>query len=409
MLPRLVTALALLFGVSALPPATATEAPQAQSDTMLLQTLPDQRIDAAVHAYDRWLDQVAARNDVAGLATAVVVGRHVRFERTLGYANAHTGEHIEPDTVFRLASLSKAFATATTGLLVEQGRLSWEARLKDILPFFKLKDIRDTRNATVRDIAGQRLGLPRNSYDRRLEAHESYQTLVRQLDRIDPVCDVGTCYSYQNVAFSMLGDIIHARTGHFFDVEVGRQLFRPLGMTTASYGRAGLEHSASWARPHFYRRGHWVPYEPNLDYYRVSPAAGVNASIRDMEQWLMAQMGYRPDVLSRKLLDILHAPGINTPSETWATPWRRARVKHAHYALGWRVYDYAGHRVIFHAGAVKGYRTEIAFLPEYNVGMVLLWNSTDPVPAGLMPMVFDKLLGLPEVDWAGLDGKRRHR
>lgn len=409
MLPRLVTALALLFGVSALPPATATEAPQAQSDTMLLQTLPDQRIDDAVHAYDRWLDQVAERNDVAGLATAVVVGRHVRFERTLGYANAHTGEHIEPDTVFRLASLSKAFATATTGLLVEQGRLSWEARLKDILPFFKLKDIRDTRNATVRDIAGQRLGLPRNSYDRRLEAHESYQTLVRQLDRIDPVCDVGTCYSYQNVAFSMLGDIIHARTGHFFDVEVGRQLFRPLGMTTASYGRAGLEHSASWARPHFYRRGHWVPYEPNLDYYRVSPAAGVNASIRDMEQWLMAQMGYRPDVLSRKLLDILHAPGINTPSETWATPWRRARVKHAHYALGWRVYDYAGHRVIFHAGAVKGYRTEIAFLPEYNVGMVLLWNSTDPVPAGLMPMVFDKLLGLPEVDWAGLDGKRRHR
>lgn len=408
--PRIAVALALLSGAFAAAPLLASPAAPADTKPVPARThvIPDQRIQAAIDDYNHWLDRVAQRNDVAGLATAVIVGPHVRFERTMGYADAHTGERVKPTSVFRLASLSKAFATAMTGLLVQNGRLSWDSRLKNILPFFKLKELQDTRNATVGDIAGQRLGLPRNSYDLRLEANVSYQELVRQLYRIDPICDVGSCYSYQNIAFSLLGDVIHARTGSFFDREVGQNIFRPLGMTTASYGRYGLEHSKSWARPHRYRDGHWIPYEPNLDYYHVSPAAGVNASIRDMEQWLIAQMGYRPDVLSPALLKVLHAPGINTPSETWATPWRRARVDHAHYALGWRVYDYAGHTLIFHAGAVQGYRTEIGFFPEYGIGMVILWNSTDPVPAGLMPMLFDRLLGLPHVDWAGLDGKRRH-
>lgn len=409
MLPRLVVALALVAAGLAAPPAPAAPVTaQSPLDASSATTIPAQRIKAAIADYDHWLNRVRQRDDVVGLATAVVVGQHVRYERTMGYADAHTGAHVKPTTVFRLASLSKAFATAMTGLLVHEGRLSWDSRLKNILPFFKLKDLRDTRNATVRDIAGQRLGLPRNSYDLRLEANVPYETLVRQLYRIDPICDVGSCYSYQNIAFSLLGDVIHARTGRFYDREVGQNLFRPLGMTTASYGRDGLEHSRSWARPHYFRRGRWVPYEPNLNYYHVSPAAGVNASIRDMEQWLMAQMGYRPDVLPPDLLQTLHEPGINTPGETWSTPWRRARVKHAHYALGWRVYDYAGHTLIFHAGAVKGYRAEIGFLPEYRIGMIILWNCTDPVPAGLMPMFFDRILGLAHVDWAGLDGKRRH-
>jgi beta-lactamase class C len=126
-----------------------------------------------------------------------------------------------------------------------------------------------------------------------------------------------------------------------------------------------------------------------------------------MEQWLIAQMGGRPMVLPPALLEVLHAPGINTPSERVASPWRRARLKDAHYALGWRVYDYEGHTLIFHAGAVQGYRTEIGFFPEYHVGMVVLWNCECAEPAGLMPMLFDKLLDLPEVDWAGLNARQR--
>jgi beta-lactamase class C len=114
-------------------------------------------------------------------------------------------------------------------------------------------------------------------------------------------------------------------------------------------------------------------------------------------------MGGRPDVLPAALLDTLHAPGVATPSELRSTAWRRGRLTDAHYALGWRVYKYAGETLIYHAGAVAGYRTMIGFFPKYNFGVVTLWNSTGPTPSGLMPMVFDALLGEPHVDWAQIE------
>ncbi|HEV7122491.1 MAG TPA: serine hydrolase domain-containing protein [Rhodanobacter sp.] len=380
-------------------PPSAAAAPTA--------AVPAARIEKTVADYRRWLNLVEQRDAVAGLATAVVSDGKVVFEGTIGYADAATREPVLPTTVFRLASLSKAFATALTGLLVDDGALNWDTRLIDVLPYFKLKDVHAADQATISDILGQKLGLPHNTYDNMLEGDVPYQELVRKLDEVDMTCGVGECYGYQNVAFSMIGDVVLARTGDFFYHQVDKRLFYPLGMTTANYGRAGLEASRSWARPHRALRRGWVPFEPNEIYYQVAPAAGVNASLRDMEKWLIAQMGGRPDVLPDALLETLHAPGISTPSELRATPWRRARLTDAHYALGWRVYKYAGETLIYHAGAVAGYRTMIGFFPKYRFGVVTLWNSTGPTPSGLMPMVFDDLLGLPHVDWAQIESSAK--
>jgi beta-lactamase class C len=129
----------------------------------------------------------------------------------------------------------------------------------------------------------------------------------------------------------------------------------------------------------------------------------VNASIKDMTQWLIAHMGGKPDVLPPALLDTLHGPLVRTPTELNTSPWRRNRLRDAEYALGWRVYDYAGETLVFHAGAVQGYRGLIAFLPKYRFGMVMLWNCESALPAGLMPMLMDRYLNLPQVDWAGVE------
>jgi len=367
------------------------------------QPLPADRVKDTLASYKQWLERLDQRNAVPGLATAVVAGDKVVFEQTIGFANASTGEQITPETVFRLASLSKAFATALTGVLVDDGKLDWDTKLAAVLPFFRLKSDSAGEHATVRDILGQRLGLPKNTYDRMLEENIPYEDLARKLDEVDLACDVGQCYGYQNIAFSLIGDVVYAQTGDFFSRQVDKHIFFPLGMKTASYGREGLESSKSWARPHRPNGSNWTPFEPKEAYYRVAPAAGVNASLRDMEQWLIAQMGGRPDVLSPKLLATLHAPEIATPNEERSTPWRRSRVNDAYYALGWRVFDYGGETLIFHAGAVEGYRTMIGFLPKYHVGIVTLWNSSSAVPTGLMPMVFDSLLGLPHEDWAGIE------
>jgi beta-lactamase class C len=393
--------LGMFFGIPTTARATPPEA-TVPTTTARSPATHDVRVDRAITHYNHWLDQIAEHDDVAGLATAVVVDGHVRYERTLGYADTTDSARITPNTVFRIASLSKAFASAMAGLLVDSGRLHWDTRLVKVLPFFELNTSTATQQATVADILGQRLGLPRNAYDRLLETNVPYPKLARELNQVQLRCPVGSCYSYQNIAFSLIGDVIHAKTESFYAHEVEKRLFLPLGMTSATYGLKALEKSASWARPHWRTHGGWKPFMPRPAYYHVAPAAGVNASLRDMEQWLLAQMGARPDVLPHELLKKLHTPGVDTPGETRATPWRRTRVDAAHYALGWRVYNYAGHTLVFHAGAVRGYRAMIGFVPDQKVGMVILWNCASARPAGLMPMFLDRLLGLSHRDWAGL-------
>lgn len=353
--------------------------------------------------FDGWLDTVAASGRVSGLAAVIVKDDKVLLQRGVGFADADKKLPVTADTVFRLASLSKAFASTLAAMLVDEGMLDWDTRVAGVLPTFELHDIAASEKLTVRDILSQRVGLPHNTYDRLLESDEPYEELVERLRDVPMTCDVGDCYGYQNITFALIGDITYAVSGDFFYHLVEKRIFHPLGMLTATYGRAALEASASWARPHVHRAHAWEPIAIREAYYHVPAAAGVNASIRDMTAWLIAQMGERPEVLSQELLATVHTPQVATPSELRASPWRRARLNDAEYALGWRVFDYAGQTLIYHAGAVQGYRSMIAFFPKYRFGAVLLWNCECSLPSGLMPMLLDRYLGLHEVDWAGLD------
>lgn len=362
-------------------------------------------VDTAAVVADagRWLDAVETSGQVAGLAVAIVKDDTVVLERVAGYADWSTQTPVTATTVFRLASLSKGFASALAALVVGEDRLRWDTRIAELLPTFTLADIEGSQRLTVRDILSQRVGLPSNTYDRLLEADEPYPLLVERLKEVPLVCSVGACYGYQNISFSLIGDVTYAATGDFFYHQVEKRLFHPLGMTTATYGRDGLENSASWARPHRRIGDRFQSFQPKENYYRIAPAAGVNASIRDMEEWLIAQMGGRPGVLPLPILDQMHSPQIPTAHEQTTTPWRRGRLLAAHYGLGWRIFDYAGETMVFHAGAVQGYRGMVGFLPKYRFGIVMLWNSESPLPSGLLPMVMDRYLGLPSVDWAGIE------
>ncbi len=372
---------------------------------------PPPQVDASAVATDtapvtaefaQWIDRLEQSGLVAGLAVSVVKDDEVLYERGIGYADWTSREPVTETTVFRLASLSKAFATTLTGLLVEDGMLNWETRVSGVLPTFTLADIDGSRKLTVRDILSHRVGLPHNTYDHLIEQDEPYPLLVQRLREVPLTCAVGECYAYQNIAFSLIGDVTYAITGDFFYHLVEKRLFHPLGMTTATYGRDALEGSPAWARPHRRAGRGWKAFQPNETYYHMPPAAGANASLRDMQQWLIAQMGGRSDVLPPDLLADLQAPLVKTPRDVTSTPWRRGRLLDANYALGWRIFDYAGEPMVFHAGAVQGYRAVIGFLPNHRFGIVMLWNCESAAPHGLMPMLFDRYLGLPRVDWANI-------
>ncbi len=166
--------------------------------------------------------------------------------------------------------------------------------------------------------------------------------------------------------------------------------------------RQGLVGAKSWARPH--RGGKTSkPVEVTEPYYRVPAAGGVNSSIKDLAVWMQAQMGLEPEVLSPRVLAAVQSPRASTPGELGRMRKFRERIRTASYGLGWRIYDYAGHRVVGHRGGVRGYRSLIMFDPERKAGVVALWNSSTSQPGGLEFEVMDMLYGLEARDWLGLD------
>ncbi|MGH8031361.1 MAG: serine hydrolase [Luteimonas sp.] len=356
-----------------------------------------------VRLFEAMAQELVANQRVPGMAMAIVQGGQVLSARGYGLTDVRNAEAVDAHTVFRLASLSKAFAGTVTGMLVNEGALRWDSRVADYLPALQFSDPLAARRLTVAEVLSHRVGLTRNTYDRDLERNADYNSLVQKLAHAPMACAPGHCYSYQNIAFSLVGDVVFGATGQFYSEAVSHRIFKPLGMNDASYGLEGIEASPRWAKPHVRAGGGWISLTPKPSYYRVAPAAGVNASISDMAQWLLAHSGHRRDVLPAPLLATLHAPIVATPGELRGSSWRRQRLNAAGYAIGWRVYDYAGHRVVFHGGSVQGYRGMIAMMPERDVGVVILWNSESSLPSGLLPTILDRAIGLPAQRWLDVD------
>jgi beta-lactamase class C len=398
----------LAAAVSAAPPSPLpTPVANAASTPAPLQRLPVDaaRVEQAAAEIDALSRGILARG-VPGLAVAVVHGDRSVLARGYGVTGGRAGERIDENTAFRIASLSKGFAGTLAGLLVEDGALRWDMPLNQQLPTFQLADATGSAHLTVRDVLAHRLGLKYHTFDRDLEGDAPYPLLAARLGEAPLLCAPGECFGYQNVAFSLIGDVVFAVTGDFYTRQVEQRLFAPLGMAGATFGRDGLESSDRWARPHVRSGRGWVAVRPRENYYRVPPAAGINASIAEMALWAKAQLGHRPDVLSPALLADLHAPLVRTPDQLAGSPWRRSRLRAASYGTGWRVFDYAGEPMVYHAGAVQGYRGMIAMLPRRDVAVVVLWNSESALPSGLMPTFLDRVLELPPETWVDLKNGR---
>lgn len=348
--------------------------------------------------------QIVSEGKIPGMAMAIVHDGRIISERGYGMTKPWGGVGVTAHTVYRLASLSKSFASTTAALVVEDGKLNWNTKVQSLVPEFRLISADATSSLDVVDVLSHRTGLPKNAFDRSIERGMDYVTLRGQLASVKLTCSPGTCYNYQNVAYSLIGDMIQRVTGSDYRTNVMNRVLKPLDMRNSSLGLWSLKAASNWAQPTVFRGGAWTVVDPKPTYYEVMPAAGVNSTVHDMALYMMAQLGHRPDVLSQATLNVLHREVVNTPREATSNAWRRERVSSAGYALGWRVFKYAGRDVIFHGGAVQGYRTAIALMPDKDIGVVLLWNSESGTPSGLLPMVLDRALGLSPRPWVRING-----
>jgi beta-lactamase class C len=349
------------------------------------------------------LDAASVAPDFVGLAVAVVKHGHVALVRTYGVREAGKPDKVTPDTVFRLASLSKGFAATLAEMEIRQGKFLLSDPVAKSVPEFKLPTPEATDAVTIEDILSHRTGLPPYAYDNLLEAGVPPLEVLSRYAEVKLSCPVGQCYAYQNSAFNMIATIIEKATGKPYADELRTRVLEPLGLKTASVGLAGLISTGNWARPHRRLHNTWRPTTVKPAYYGVPAAGGVNASITDLATWMIAQMGERPDVLPADILTDLRMPRTATPSETRRARILRMPVRSTQYGLGWRIYKYAGHTLFTHSGGVEGYFSQISWLPESNDGIVILSNSRGARAGKILPMWLDYELGLNKTDWMKLE------
>ncbi|MDZ7292040.1 MAG: beta-lactamase family protein [candidate division KSB1 bacterium] len=334
----------------------------------------DYHLDLVVKEYDCFVEQKLNELKAPGAAIAIVKGDSVVYLKCFGVREIGRTEPITPHTVFRLASLSKGFAAVLTGLLVQDGLLNWDDKIITYLPDFALKNDEQTQNLTIRHILSHTSGLPAHAYDNLLEANVPFEVMVEQLRLVPVIAPPGKSYNYQNVVYSLISKVIKSASGHDYEYLLEKRLFAPLKMQDASVGREALLASSNYALPHIRRRNGWMVVPIKDTYYAVAPAAGVNASILDMVQWLRALLGGMPQVIPPQIINDVSTPVIKTRGEIRRYHFN-GRVRHAYYGLGWRVFDYAGTKLVFHSGGLRGYVSQIAFIPERNLGIVVLLNS----------------------------------
>ncbi len=310
-----------------------------------------------------------------GGAVVIVEGGKVVLQRVYGVRSESTSARVTSETLFRIASLSKTFASAAASILVEESKLTWRTPLKPNLVHVKFKEPEYGSRISLRHLMSQSTGLMPHAYTNLIEENMSYRRIVDRLDRVDFVCPPGKCYGYQNVVFSLIADLVKSETEFEYSDFVDANLFKPLAMSRASFGLQSFVNDANHARPHVWTGSKWRPIKPTSHYYKVAPAAGVNASIGDMREWLLAQLGKNPDVLPIDMLNEMHQGVIRTSRRQAHYPYRSELGK-VFYGLGWRVFDYGGAKgFVHHGGYVRGMCSTMVFHKDSGVGMVLLTNS----------------------------------
>jgi CubicO group peptidase (beta-lactamase class C family) len=343
-----------------------------------------------------------------GAAVVIVKGDEVAYMKGFGVKEAGTSQAVTPDTLFAIASTSKAFTTTALAMLVDDGKMSWDDPVSKHIDFFHLSDPLTDRNVTLRDLVTHRTGLSRNDM-LWLGSPWGREEIIRRIGFVKLSQPFRSTYQYQNIMFLTAGYAVGKASGSSWEEFTRKRIFEPLGMKGANFSTNDATKAADHATPHVRGPAGKVSTTPWRNIDNVGPAGSINAGVRDLSQWLRFQLsdgtfnGKR--LLSAALLDEMHSPQmvIRLDGTTGVTAFTKAmnpETTMMSYGLGWTIQDYRGQLLVSHGGSIDGFRAQVALLPKHKFGIAILSNlGRTSLPEAVRNNVVDVLLGLSKKDW----------
>lgn len=339
---------------------------------------------------------------IPGLAIAVVKNDSVVFAKGYGVRELGKPGAVDAGTRFAIGSTTKAMTAAALGMLVDDGKVRWDAPVITYLPTFRVGDPYVTRELTVRDLLTHRGGLG-NADQLWASADYSIEEIFQRVATLPAAYSLRSRFLYQNIMYAVAGEVIEAASGMPWDKFLETRIFEPLGMSGTEATLAALKGQANVATPHAELSDTIRPIT-NRPVDAVGPAGSVWSSVADMAKWARfildsGRVGGKR-LLKEETFRELLSPQVVAPTEMYATT-SLSRPHFFTYGLGWFLHDYRGEAVAMHTGSIDGMSALIGLIPERRVGVYVLANLDHAeLRHALMYRVFDMDIGNASRDWS---------
>jgi CubicO group peptidase (beta-lactamase class C family) len=411
--------------------ATPVATPQARAVADLTGVTPLPLTGERLATFEAYIATNLAAAGVPGAAVAVVQNGEVVFLQGFGVREIGQSAPVTPDTLLRIGSVTKSFSSLLTATLVDAGRLSWETPLVDLLPAFAVADPDLTPRLTARDAFCACTGLPRRDLEFIISAHElTPERLIAGMAELPLTAPYGEKYQYSNqmvaaggfAAAVADGGSLHD-LGHAYAIALRERVLNPIGMPRTTLDLTDVLAGDDYAIPHAADVTGALQPLPLLDddtwLVPVAPSGALWSSASEMARYVQTELGHgvSPDgrrVVSTANLERTWQPSVALQAGPGTPPDMAAFA--GHYALGWVLGAYGGQRLVWHSGGTLGFISLVSFLPEADLGVVILTNRTGTaspftyaVQFRLLELLFDQPAAFDALLEASLAGAAQGR
>lgn len=372
---------------------------------MILGLLVSQTLLAQsnLKSIEKYINQAQADWEVPGMAVAIVKDGEVIYIKGFGVLEEGKKQKVDGQSMFAIASNTKAFVSASLAHLVWEKKINWNDKVVSFLPYFELYDNYATNEATLKDILSHRTGLGTFSGDVIWYKSEySAEQVIKHAKYVPQAYSFRAGYGYSNLMFITAGEVINAVTGMPWNKFIESHIFKPLEMNRSVTSVNDFTDLGNVASPHKTIDGEITPIAwTNWD--NMGAAGGIISSVGDMSKWMILQMNNGVNGS-----DTLFSPASQldmwTPQNSFkvsANSTKNMPSKHfSGYGLGWGIWDYKGNKVISHSGGYDGMYSRVTMIPEQNLGVVVLTNSMTGVTNPVTMKAIDNILSTGDRDWS---------
>ncbi len=343
--------------------------------------------------------------DVPGIAVAVVKDGKIIHAKGYGVRSLNTRQKVDEHTLFGIASNSKAFTVAALGILIDEGKLTWDDKVTEYIPEFKMYNPYVTEDFTIRDLITHRSGLGLGAGDLMFWPDSntfSKKDIIHNLRFLKQVSAFRTKYDYDNLLYIVAGEVVAKVSGMSWEDFIDTKIIQPLGMveTATSYQR--VKNKTNVIDPH-------APVDGKVQVIRrdwsevANAAGGIYSNITDMSKWIIAQMnnGKYGEGLSKKIFSEAVHEEMWTPQTIipvhGPTPYN---THFAAYGLGWFLSDVKGYLQATHTGGLAGIVTQVSLIPELKLGIIVFTNQQSGAAfSAITNTIKDSYLGIKGKDW----------